>query len=262
MRGHVDGQEIDSGPLARTGDVTRSFTHTFPDDGTYTVLSHLHQQCGTLTVSTSWTVEVGDSTEPANRAPSVTRVSPSSSSRFTLTTGASQTFTAQRHRRRTADITSYEWTVNGRGSGQLGHPYAHWRGLADVQPHPFSDTGTYTVKATFTDDEGASGSVSWTVEGRSAARSRLQNSAPSRYPSSAPVSPVHDLARRVGDARTFTARATDDDNNLTKWKWDVDKQRQTLSTVTMSRRRCHCSQHRAHPQELLLTPSRMTAPTR
>ena len=90
--------------------------------------------------------------------------------------------------------------------------------VSQTYSRTFPDTGTYTVKATFTDDEGASGSASWTV-GVAAPPQPTSNSAPSVSIAS-PVSPVR---LETGEERTFTARATDDDKNLIKWKWDVDK---------------------------------------
>ena len=210
----VDGQEIDSGPLALTGDVTRSFTHTFPDDGTYTVLATFTDRQGDSS-SRAWTVEVGDSTEPANRAPSVIRVSPSSSS-VSLETGASRTFTA-RATDADANITSYAWTVNGLGVGNSGS-LALTGTASQTFTHTFSSSGTHTVKATFTDDDGATGSASWTV-GVAAPQQPTSNTAPSVSIAS-PVSPVR---LETGEERTFTARGTDDEDNLTKWKWVVDK---------------------------------------
>ena len=148
-------------------------------------------------------------------APTVSRVSPTSSS-LTLETGASQTFTASATDA-DSNITSYAWTVNGRGVGNSG-TLTLTGAVSQTYSRTFPDTGTYTVKATFTDDEGASGSASWTV-GVAAPPQPTSNSAPSVSIAS-PVSPVR---LETGEERTFTARATDDDKNLIKWKWDVDK---------------------------------------
>ena len=153
---------------------------------------------------------------PSNRAPSVSRVSPTSSS-LTLTTGASRTFTASATDP-DANITSYEWTVNGRGVGNSG-TLTDTGNVSQTFTHPFSSSGTYTVKATFTDDEGASGSVSWTV--RVAAPLPPTENLPPTVSIVSPATSTISLA--VGDAQAFAARATDPDGNLTKWKWDVDK---------------------------------------
>ena len=209
----VDAQEIDSGPLALTGYVTRSFTHTFSSSGTHTVKATFTDDEG-ASGSVSWTVGVGDSTEPANRAPSVSRVSPTSSS-LTLTTGASRTFTA-RATDPDANITSYEWTVNGRGVGNSG-TLTDTGNVSQTFTHPFSSSGTYTVKATFTDDEGASGSVSWTVGVGDSTEPA------NRAPSVSRVSPTSSsLTLTTGASRTFTARATDPDANITSYEWTVN----------------------------------------
>ena len=210
----VDGQEIDSGPLALTGDVTRSFTHTFPDDGTYTVWATFTDKGGESS-SRSWTVVVGDSTEPANQAPSVSRVSPSSSS-VSLEAGASQTFTA-RATDADSNITSYAWTVNGQGVGNSGS-LALTGDVLQTFTHTFSSSDPHTVEVVFTDDQGATGSASWTVE--------VEEPPPTenRSPTVSIVSPATStISLRVGDVQTFDVRGTDPDGNLAKWKWVVDK---------------------------------------
>ena len=206
-----------SGSLALTGEVSKTFTHTFSSSGTHTVKATFTDDEG-ASGSASWTVEVGDSTEPANRAPSVSRVSPTSSS-LTPETGASRTFTA-RATDPDANITSYEWTVNGRGVGNSG-TLTDTGDVSQTFTHTFASPGTYTVRVEFTDSDGASGSTSWRVEvsAPSPPPPPTSNSAPTVTIAS-PVSPVH---LETGETRTFTARSTDDDNNLTKWKWVVDK---------------------------------------
>ena len=154
-----------------------------------------------------------------NRAPTVARISPSTSS-LTLTTGASRTFTA---RATDADnnITAYEWTANGSGVGNSGALTATGD-VTRTYSRTFSGTGTDTVRVEFTDSDGATGSTSWRVEvqePRPDPETPTSNSAPS-VTIAAPVSPVH---METGETRTFTARATDPNNNLTKWKWVVDK---------------------------------------
>ena len=148
----------------------------------------------------------------ANRPPSVTRVSPSSSS-VPLETGASQTFTASATDA-DSNITSYEWTVNGRGVGNSG-TLTLTGAVSQTYSRTFPDTGTYTVKATFTDDEGASGSASWTV----GVIPPVQNNGPSVER----VSPTsQSLTLTTGQKRTFTARAIDPDNKLKRYEWFVN----------------------------------------
>ena len=154
-----------------------------------------------------------------NRPPTVRRVPPPASS-ITLETGNRRTFTA-RATDPDGNITSYEWTVDGRGVDNSG-PLSPTGDTSRTHTHTFSDTGTHTVKAEFTDAEGGTGSTSWRVEVQ-APRPDPPTPTSNRPPSvsiASPVSPVH---LETGETRTFTARATDDDNNLTKWKWVVDK---------------------------------------
>ena len=166
------------------------------------------------TTATLTVLSTGGPVTP-NQAPSVSRVSPSSSS-VSLEAGASRTFTAQATDA-DANITSYAWTVNGRGVGNSG-TLTDTGEVSKTFTHTFSSPGTHTVKATFTDDDGATGSASWTV-GVAAPQQPTSNTAPSVSIAS-PVSPVR---LETGEERTFTARGTDDEDNLTKWKWVVDK---------------------------------------
>ena len=110
--------------------------------------------------------------------------------------------------------------MNGSGVGNSG-TLTDTGGVTKTYSRTFPDTGTYTVKVEFTDSDGASGSTSWRVEVSSPSQPPppTSNSAPTVTIAS-PVSPVH---LETGETRTFTSRATDDDNNLTKWKWVVDK---------------------------------------
>ena len=203
--------------LADLADVTGNAEVVFTLDSVTSADSGLASRVKIGEPSTVTLTVIDDSSPPppSNRAPTVSRVSPTSSS-LTLTTGASQTFTA-RATDADSNITSYAWTVNGRGVGNSGS-LALTGEVSQTFTHPFSFPGAHTVKATFTDDEGASGSASWTV-GVAAPPQPTSNSAPSVSIAS-PVSPVR---LETGEERTFTARATDDDKNLTKWKWVVDK---------------------------------------
>ena len=109
--------------------------------------------------------------------------------------------------------------MNGRGVGNSG-TLTDTGDVSQTFAHPFSSSGTYTVRVEFTDSDGASGSTSWRVEvSAPSPPPPTSNSAPTVTIAS-PVSPVH---LETGETRTFTARSTDDDNNLTKWKWVVDK---------------------------------------
>ena len=98
---------------------------------------------------------------PTNRAPTVSRVSPSAAS-ITLETGATQTFTA-RATDPDGNISAWEWSVKGQSQG--GQSLELTGSISRTFSHTFSTAGNYPVRVTFTDDEGASGSVSWSVWG-------------------------------------------------------------------------------------------------
>ncbi len=164
------------------------------------------------------TVRVLDSSTPvSNHAPTVSRVSPSSSS-LTLTTGSSQTFTA-RAADADSNITGYEWTVNGSGVGNSGTLTATGD-VTRAHTHTFPSAGTRTVRAEFTDSDGATGSTSWRVEVEAPPPQTTENSAPTV----SRVSPATSTISLVkGDEQTFEVSAIDPDGNLTKWKWEVNK---------------------------------------
>ena len=94
-----------------------------------------------------------------NRAPSVTRVSPSSASIF-LPTGARQTFSA-RATDADANISQWDWFVDG--VSQNGQSLALTGDISRTFTHTFRTVGTYMVEARFTDLEGDSDSATWTV---------------------------------------------------------------------------------------------------
>ena len=161
---------------------------------------------------TTATLTVLSTGGPVTPAPSVSRVSPSSSS-VSLEAGASRTFTA-RATDADSNITSYAWTVNGRGVGNSGS-LALTGEVSQTFTHTFSSSGTHTVKATFTDDEGATGSASWTV--------RVIPPVQNNGPSVERVSPTsQSLTLTTGQKRTFTARAIDPDNKLKRYEWFVN----------------------------------------
>ena len=81
----------------------------------------------------------------------------------------------------------------------------------------FSSPGNYTVTVTFTDAEGESDSVSWSVAVCCAAPAN-------QAPTVSRVSPSSPVSLTAGDRQTFSARATDADNNISQWEWYVNGQ--------------------------------------
>ena len=203
LHGHQQPEES----FAATGSITKTFSHTFPDNGTYTVTVTFTDSDGNSGTA-EWRVEVEDL---PNHAPTVSRV-PSSPSQVSLFTGDRQTFTA-----RASDpddnLKRYEWFVNDQSEDS-----GVWRlflptGSVDKSfSHTFSTAGPYTVKATFTDTEGESDSAEWTVTVKD----------PNRAPSVVRGSPsTESVSLETGDRQAFTANASDPDNNLRGYEWFV-----------------------------------------
>ena len=206
--------------LADLADVTGNAEVVFTLDSVTSADSGLASRVKIGEPSTVTLTVIDDDRPVGNRPPTVSRV-PTTPSSLTLTTGASRTFTA-RATDPDSNITSYEWTVNGRGVGNSG-TLTDTGDVSQTFTHTFASPGTHTVKATFTDDEGAGGSVSWTVR-VAAPPPPTSNRAPTVTIVSPAVSPATStISLAVGDAQTFQVRATDSDDNLMKWKWVVDK---------------------------------------
>ena len=96
---------------------------------------------------------------PANQAPTVFRVSPSSAA-VSLNAGDSQTFSA-RATDPDDNISQWEWYVNNQSRG--GQSLSPTGSITRSFSHTFSGAGNYTVTVTFTDLDGESDSVSWSV---------------------------------------------------------------------------------------------------
>ena len=203
--GHQEPQET----FTATGSITKSFSHTFPDNGTYTVTVTFTDSDGESGTA-EWRAEVED---PSNSAPSVSRVSPSSP--VSLTTGGSQTFQVSAT---DADnnLTKWEWEVDKHLSFLHGHqePEETFTATGSITKsfsHTFPDNGTYTVTVTFTDSDGESGTAEWRAE---------VEDPPNRAPRvrHGRVSPFATVSVDV----TFTATATDPNDNLKSYEWTVD----------------------------------------
>ena len=150
---------------------------------------------------------------PANQAPTVFRVSPSSAA-VSLNAGDSQTFSA-RATDPDDNISQWEWYVNNQSRG--GQSLSPTGSITRSFSHTFSGAGNYTVTVTFTDLDGESDSVSWSVAVSDPAPA---NQAPTVYR----LSPSSPVSLTAGDSQTFSARATDPDDNISQWEWYVNNQ--------------------------------------
>ena len=150
LHGHQEPQET----FTATGSITKSFSHTFPDNGTYTVTVTFTDSDGESGTA-EWRAEVED---PPNRAPSVRRLS----SRTIQATGESLTFEASASDP-DDNLKSYEWTVDGTSEDDGSWLILPTGSVTKSFTRTFSTSGEYTVEVTFTDEAGLSESVSWTV---------------------------------------------------------------------------------------------------
>ena len=107
-----------------------------------------------------------------------------------------------------ANITQWRWFLDG--VEQRSYTFLPQSSATRVIPHTFDTKGTYTIKSEFLDDGGLSDSISWSVE----------VTAPPSVSRVSPTSSEVDL--EPGDSQTFSARATDADNNISQWEWFVD----------------------------------------
>ena len=152
FHGHQEPEET----FTATGSITKSFSHTFPDNGTYTVTVTFTDSDGESGTA-EWRVEVED---PPNRAPSVSRVSPSAIDY--LPTG-DVTFTATANDP-DDNLKRYEWFVDGTSEDDGSWLFVLPTGTVTKDfTHTFSTAGEYAVQVTFTDDDGLSSSISWTI---------------------------------------------------------------------------------------------------
>ena len=145
-----------------------------------------------------------------NTPPSVERDSPSSSS-VSLETGDTQTFTATGTGEATY-LTSWSFYADDvwKAGGSLDLELSY-QGTISLR---FGSTGSFTVKASFTDAANSTGSTTWRVtvtDPQSNEAPRITSTSPSRR-----------ITVEEDDRETFSFTATDDDNNINEWSYYVD----------------------------------------
>ena len=157
----------------------------------------------------------------SNSAPTVSISSPSSP--VSLYTGQSRTFTASAT---DSDNNLSKWKWEARRDRLLLPDFVYTPGeqtfdttptgsVTKSFPYTFDTEGDWTVKVTFTDSEGESGSVSWDVD---------VEDRPNRAPSISQF--VHISYPAIRDvSQPFRVSASDADNDLVKWKWEARRDR-------------------------------------
>ena len=204
---YIDGDLETGGSLSPTGSFTGTYTHRFTSDGRFDAELIVTDSEGE-TDSYEWDVTV----EEENDEPNVRRVSPSGTT-VNADVGDTLTFTASATDR-DDNISEVEWTIDG--SFVSGQSLSLTGSIEESYTHTFSSEATYRVEVEFTDTEDESDDTYWRV----VVGSSQGNSAPS----ASHVSPLSSLQLDVGDSQTFTAMATDVDDNISQVEWFVNGQ--------------------------------------
>ena len=212
-RWYLDGVKQKEHTFSPSRRVKRVVTYTFTTAGTYTFKLEFFDEGG-LTVSFTATVTVTDPPQ----VPTVSRVSPTRAY-IELEPGDSQTFRV-RATDPDSNISQWEWFVNDVSRG--GQSLSLTGDITREFSLTFSVADSYTVDVEFTDREQNSDSVTWTV---------VANTDPT-------VRRVSPSSRSVtltkGSAQTFSARATDDDDNISEWEWFVDDESQGGQSLSLT----------------------------
>ena len=127
------------------------------------------------------------------------------------------------------NITKWGWYLDDVLQGE--YTFKPQRRDTRVISHTFSTAGDYTLKSTFTDSGGLYVSHTWDVEVTEPPPPPPPNDAPTVRrvsPSSASISLT------TGDSQTFSARATDPDDNISEWDWYVDDESQGGQSLALT----------------------------
>ncbi|MCU1527461.1 MAG: hypothetical protein JWP75_1224 [Frondihabitans sp.] len=145
----VDGSASTAGSAAITG-----YAWTFGDGGTATgsTATHTYAAAGTYTVTLTVT-DANGKTGTASQSVTVTKANVPPTASFTETaTGLTQAFDGSGSSDPDGTIASYAWTFGDGGTATGAKP-----------THTYTTAGTYTVKLTVTDNQGATGSATQSV---------------------------------------------------------------------------------------------------
>ena len=164
--------------------------HAFTAAGTYTVTLTVTDDDG-ATNSVSRTIQVGTVNLPPVAAFTLSPTNPA--------VGGWVQFNASSSSDPDGSIVSYAWSYGDGGTDSAATPTAY---------HPFSAAGTYTVTLTVTDDDGATNSISRTIQVGTA------NLPPIAAFTFTPTSPS------VGEYVRFDAyTSSDPDGTITSYRW-------------------------------------------
>ncbi|WP_404791342.1 PKD domain-containing protein [Altericista sp. CCNU0014] len=175
-------------------------THTFADNGLYTVSLTVTDNDGATTTQTL-TVEV------TNIAPIPTGVTLSS----TLTEGNSATFSATATDPGTLDTLTYTWTFGDGTPAVTGQSVSH----------TYPDNGTYAISLTVTDKDGATTTRTFPVTVATLPPNLTSLTVPS--------------ALTEGQPGTYTAAASDPGNDTLTYTWDFGDGTVPVTGTTVTR---------------------------
>ena len=186
-----------------------SFRHTFDEAGNFTVGIRF---TGVETrITATWQVTV------TNSAPTITSKATSTSpdGAFILQAGSGLSLSAVAGDE-DGNLVSATWLIDGEGTEAPDDTFDNVSSALSSFTHIYSEAGEYEVTVKFSDSEGDSVTHSWTV--------RVQEKVPenNRPPSAVPVSPTKHLSLDIGQSQTFTASASDPDNNISLVEWLID----------------------------------------
>ena len=162
---------------------TGSTSHTYGDNGSYTVSVRVSDDTGSVSTSGTAVVTNADPVIGAGTWPT------------TATEGVSASFVGSATDPGTADTLSYSWSW-GDGTATIGQSASH----------TYADDGTYTITLTVTDDDGGASTASKTMT--------VANVAPTITDLTGPSTAAE------GDSASFTGAATDVATDTITYTWD------------------------------------------
>ena len=208
----VGGRALDGGVVEPTQLTEQSFPHTFSEAGVYSIRAFFLEVNREDDASIYWEVTV------TNSAPTISAhaISTSPDGAFILQAGDTLSLSAVASDE-DANITSASWFFDGEDT-EKDDEFDNLDEAVSAFTHTYSEAGEHEISVKFSDSEMESVTHSWTI--------RVQEKVPVNNgpPSAASVSPTKHLSLDIGQSQTFTASATDPDNNISQVEWLIDGQ--------------------------------------
>ena len=155
---YVDGEQTSGEQLAQLGSAEGAYTHRFTNCGDYSVEARFTDSDG-LSNSVLWDLSVCPA-EPTNKPPIATKDYPTNEP-FRPEFGEKVRYGASA-RDPDGSIRKYEWLVDGKTVATDDRENVSGTFAISI-PFTFDEQATYLVEIIFTDNNGTSSSISWTV---------------------------------------------------------------------------------------------------